>query len=170
MWFDSWSDVLRTVIIGSAAYLSLIVILRASGKRTLAQLNIFDFVVTVALGSTLATILLSADVSWSEGLAALGLLAGLQFLVAFLSSRLPVMRSVITSKPAVLVWQGQLQNEAIAANRLSRSEVLQAVRSSGQGDVTRIAAVVLESNGTMSVISHDQLGDGSALGELGDRG
>jgi uncharacterized membrane protein YcaP (DUF421 family) len=170
MWFDSWSDVLRTVIIGSAAYLSLIVILRASGKRTLAQLNIFDFVVTVALGSTLATILLSADVSWSEGLAALGLLAGLQFLVAFLSSRLPAMRSVITSRPAVLVWHGHLQNEAISANRLSRSEVLQAVRSSGQGDVSRIAAVVLESNGTLSVISHDQLGDGSALGGLGDRG
>jgi uncharacterized membrane protein YcaP (DUF421 family) len=41
--------------------------LRVSGKRTLAKMNAFDLVVTVALGSTLATILLSADVSLAEG-------------------------------------------------------------------------------------------------------
>ncbi|MEX1078342.1 MAG: YetF domain-containing protein [Homoserinimonas sp.] len=170
MWFDSWSDVFRTMVIGSAAYFSLIAILRFSGKRTLAQLNIFDFVVTVALGSTLATILLTANVSWSEGVAALALLAGLQFLVALLSSRWPALRSVITSQPAVLVWHGELQDGAIAANRLGRSEVLQAIRSSGRGDVSMIAAVVLESNGTLSVISHDQYGDGSAMGDLGRHG
>ena len=45
-------------------------ILRLSGKRTLAKLNAFDMVVTVALGSTLATILLGGTVSWSEGVAA----------------------------------------------------------------------------------------------------
>ncbi|MCY7411672.1 MAG: hypothetical protein LH471_01320 [Salinibacterium sp.] len=87
MWFDSWSDTFRTLIIGSASHLTLVLILRASGKRTLSQLNAFDFVVTVALGSTFATILLSTDVTWAEGFAALGLLAGMQFLVAFVSSR-----------------------------------------------------------------------------------
>jgi uncharacterized membrane protein YcaP (DUF421 family) len=71
MWFDSWSDILRVVLAGSAAYAWLVALLRVSGKRTLAKLNAFDLVVTVAFGSTLATILLSSDVSWSEGAAAL---------------------------------------------------------------------------------------------------
>jgi hypothetical protein len=52
------------------------VVLRVSGKRTLAKLNVFDFVVTVALGSTLATILLNSTVSWAEGAVALAVLAG----------------------------------------------------------------------------------------------
>lgn len=56
MWFDSWSDILRIILVGAASYTTLVAILRLSGKRTLGQLNVFDFVVTVALGSTLATI------------------------------------------------------------------------------------------------------------------
>jgi hypothetical protein len=78
MWFDSWSDIARILAVGAAAYLALVVLLRISGKRTLARLNAFDWVVSVAFGSPLATILLSSDVSWSEGVVALILLAALQ--------------------------------------------------------------------------------------------
>ena len=67
MWFDSWRDLVSVVLVGIAACASIVLVLRGIGKRTLAQLNAFDLVVTVALGSVLATILLSPDVSWSEG-------------------------------------------------------------------------------------------------------
>jgi len=77
------------------------VVLRVSGKRTLAKLNAFDFVVTVALGSTLATILLNSTVSWAEGAVALAVLAGLQFLVAVVASRVPDARSVATGSADV---------------------------------------------------------------------
>ena len=87
MWIDSWDAIGRVLLVGAASYGTLVLILRATGKRTLSQLNAFDFVVTVALGSTLATILLSSSVSWLEGLTALILLAGLQFVVAWSSSR-----------------------------------------------------------------------------------
>jgi uncharacterized membrane protein YcaP (DUF421 family) len=65
----------------------LVLILRVSAQRTLSQMNAFDFVVTVGLGSTLATILLSRDVSWAEGVTALAMLTALQFLVARFSTR-----------------------------------------------------------------------------------
>ncbi|PRC43359.1 DUF421 domain-containing protein, partial [Mycobacterium sp. ITM-2017-0098] len=96
MWFDSWADVVRVVSVGSAAYVTVIVVLRSTGKRTLAKLNAFDLVVTVAVGSTLATILLNSDVSFSEGATALALLAALQFLAATIASRLKAGRSVLT--------------------------------------------------------------------------
>ena len=163
MWFDSWSDIVRTLIIGSASYLTLVLVLRASGKRTLSQLNAFDFVVTVALGSTFATILLSTDVTWAEGFAALGLLASMQFLVAFVSSRWQGARALVTSEPVALVREGALQAAEMRKNRLSESEILQAVRSSGCGDLNQVAAVVLETNGTLSVITTDRYGDGSAM-------
>lgn len=80
-WFDSWSDLGRVVAVGATAYVALVVVLRLAGKRTLAKLYAFDLVVTVALGSTLATILLSADVSWAEGVTAFALLAAFQLAV-----------------------------------------------------------------------------------------
>jgi uncharacterized membrane protein YcaP (DUF421 family) len=163
MWFDSWSELARVVIVGTAAYVFLVATLRISGKRTLSQMNAFDFVVTVALGSTLATILLSKDVSWAEGATALALLAALQLLVAWASTRWKPLRRAVTATPAVVVADGTLLHEVIRANRLTESQVLQAVRGAGFGDLSQVAAVVLEPNGMMSVIADKSLGDGSAI-------
>lgn len=166
MWFDSWADIGRILLIGSAAYALLVVVLRLSGKRTLSQLNIFDFIVTVAFGSTLATILLNSDVSWTEGAFALALLAGLQFIVALVSSRLPGFREAITSRPVLLFKDGQVQEADLRRNRLTKSELLQAARSQGNGDLSNVAAIVLETNGKVSIISKQKFGDGSALEDV----
>lgn len=166
MWFDNWADIGRVLLVGTAAYIILIVVLRLSGKRTLSQLNVFDFIVTVALGSTLATILLSSDVSWTEGAFALALLAALQFVVALVSSRWPRSREIITSRPVLLFRDGQVQEVALRRNRLTRSELLQAVRMEGNGDFSDVAAIVLETNGKVSIISKQKYGDGSALEDV----
>lgn len=67
MLFSGWENLLRTLVVGVLAYVSLVVFLRISGKRTLSKMNAFDLIVTVALGSTLATVLLSKDVALAEG-------------------------------------------------------------------------------------------------------
>ncbi len=140
MWFDSWSDLTRVALVGVAAYTLVICVLRVSGKRTLSQLNAFDFIVTVALGSTLATILLSKDVSWTEGALALALLAGLQFVLALVASRIPAFRRFVTAEPSVVLAHGQLRHEVLRANRLAVSEVYQAIRSSGVGDACDVGS------------------------------
>lgn len=63
MFFNAWSDIGRVLVVGGLAYAGLVLLLRLTGKRTLSKMNAFDLVVTVALGSTLATILLSKDVA-----------------------------------------------------------------------------------------------------------
>ena len=163
MWFDSWADLGRIALVGAAAYVTLVVLLRLLGKRTLAKLNAFDLVVTVALGSTLATILLSADVSWAEGAVALALLGGLQLAGSWTSARLPGGRSVVTARPTLLLRHGRPDERALREQRLTVDELRQAARSSGVGGLDQLAAVVLESDGTLSVITTGQLGDGSAL-------
>jgi uncharacterized membrane protein YcaP (DUF421 family) len=170
MWFDTWSDVVRVLLVGPASYAVLVVVLRVSGKRTLAKLNAFDLVATVALGSTLATIFLSKDVSWVEGVAALFVLALLQFLVASATARLPAGRSVVTARPTLVLREGRMLEEALRQQRLTDAEVRQAIRSTGVGDVTAVAAVVLESDGSLSVIQRDSAGDGSALDDVGRLG
>ncbi|MCG7593675.1 DUF421 domain-containing protein [Mycobacterium sp. C3-094] len=166
MWFDNWSDIIRVLAVGAAAYVTLVAVLRVSGKRTLAKLNAFDLVVTVAVGSTLATILLNADVSYVEGASAFALLAGLQYVAALISSRSQRGRAFLTSRPTLLLSRGRFDDAAMRRSRVGEAEVRQAVRASGRGDVSTVAAVVLETDGSLSVIGGDQLGDGSAMRDV----
>lgn len=163
MWFDSWSQVARVLVVGAATYASLLVLLRISGKRTLAKLNAFDLVVTVAVGSTLATVLLDRKVSWSEGIAALATLVVLQYVVAGISAWVPRGHDVLTARAQILLRDGEMDTAALRRSRVAVDEVRQAVRSSGHGDVAAIAAVVLETDGSMSVIPRSSAGDLSAL-------
>lgn len=152
MFFDSWATVLRTVVVGGCAYAGLVAILRISGKRTLAKLNAFDLVVTVALGSTLATILLSRDVALAEGLTAFALLIGLQYLVAFVSVRSQRFDSLVKSEPTLLLHRGRFLERAMRDQRVTREEVVSALRAAGVARPEDAAAVVLETDGSVSVV------------------
>lgn len=154
MVFDSWFGLLRVLVVGTIAYAALVLLLRVSGKRTLAKLNAFDLIVTVALGSTLATVLLSKSVALVEGLAAFALLAGLQYLVAWLSVRSPSFSDLVKSEPTLLLHRGRFLDGAMRAQRVTRAEVLATLRSSGAFEPEQVAAVVLETDGTLSVIQN----------------
>ena len=158
MFFDSWAGLGRTLIVGVLAYASLVLLLRVSGKRTLSKMNAFDLVVTVALGSTLATILLSKDVSLTEGLLAFALLCGLQYLVAFLSVRSARWRELVKSEPALLLRRGDYLRQAMKRERVSEDEIRSAIRAAGHAGVDSIEAVVLETDGTFSVIAKAEEG------------
>ena len=152
MLFDSWAGLGRVLLVGSLAYVSLVLLLRVSGKRTLSKLNAFDLVVTVALGSTLATVLLSKSVALAEGVLALGLLILLQYTIAWLSVRSPRFQSFVKAEPTLLVHRGRFLDHAMRAERITREEILAALRASGTADVGEIAAVVLETDSSLSVI------------------
>lgn len=166
MFYDNAGGLVRVLVVGTLAYVWLILLLRLTGKRTLAQLDAFDFIVTVALGSTLATVILSNSVALAEGVVALGLLAVLQLVIAWVTTRRTAIRHVVTARPALLLRDGQLLPAAMTRERITAESVRQAVRSSGAGGLELVAAVVLETNGKVSVITRDQLGSGSALTDV----
>jgi uncharacterized membrane protein YcaP (DUF421 family) len=163
MFFTDWWHIGRTLVVGSAAYVLLVLMLRISGKRTLSKLNAFDLVVTVALGSTLATVLLSKDVPLSVGLTAFAVLIGLQAVVTWLSVRSPWVAARVKSEPRLLMFQGQLLQQALREERITEAEVQAAVRASGRGGMEAVVAVVLETDGSLSVVSDPQKGPFTAL-------
>jgi uncharacterized membrane protein YcaP (DUF421 family) len=152
MLFDSWAGLGRVLLVGTLAYVALVLLLRISGKRTLGKLNAFDLVVTVALGSTLATVLLSKSVALAEGVLALGLLILMQYLIAWVSVRSPQFQALIKAEPTLLLHRGRFLERAMKAERITREEILAALRASGAAEPGEIAAVVLETDGTLSVI------------------
>ena len=163
IFFNGWSVLGRTLLIGMLAYVSLVFMLRVSGKRTLAKMNAFDLVVTVAIGSTLATIVLSRSVALAEGLLALALLIGMQFAISWSSTRIPWLRRVVTGEPRLLLRDGTMLDDALLDARVTREEVRAAVRSAGIGALGDVAAVVLETDGSFSVIAGQP---GAALSSL----
>lgn len=163
MFFDGWSDLLRILVVGVCAYAGLVLILRVTGKRTLSKMNAFDLVVTVALGSTLATILLNRQVALWEGALALGSLVTLQFVTAWASVRFRGVRRLVKAEPTLLLHEGRLLHEAMRRQRVTLDEVRQAIRAQGTGALELVHAVVLETDGSFSVISRSQHGSGSAM-------
>lgn len=164
--FDQWSTIARVLVVGSLAYVGLVLVLRLSGKRTLAKLNAFDLVVTVALGSTLATVVLSSDVTLAAGIVAIALLVLLQYVVAWVASRSRTLRRVVKSEPTLLLHRGMLIDDRLRRNRVTAGEVRQAVRSEGIGGLDAVHAVVLETDGTLSVIATRSAGTGNALDDV----
>ncbi len=151
MFYDGWHGLVRVIVVGACAYVALVVLLRASGKRTLAKLNAFDFIVTVALGSTLASILLSSSVALAEGLTALALLVGLQYAVAWASNRSRAVERLVKSEPSLVYHHGFVL-AVMRRERVTADELRQAARSQGYADLGKVAAIVLETDGSLSVL------------------
>lgn len=163
MFFSGWDGLLRTLVVGVLAYVALVVFLRISGKRTLAKMNAFDLIVTVALGSTLATILLSRDVALAEGVFAFALLIGLQFTVSWFSVRARWVRKLATGEPLMLFYCGEFLPAALRQARVTEDEVRAAIRSAGLDSLEKIQAVVLETDGSFSVVQQGECGEDSSL-------
>lgn len=152
MLFTGWDSLLRILLVGVLAYFMLVVFLRASGKRTLSKMNAFDLVVTVALGSILATILLSRDVSLADGGVAFALLIALQFAVSWSSVRLSWVRKAATGEPLMLLYGGEFLLSVMRKARVTEDDVRAAIRSAGLNSLDSVFAVVLETDGSFSVV------------------
>ncbi|KAA0017217.1 DUF421 domain-containing protein [Salinicola corii] len=159
--------VLYTIVVGVISYLVLIAIIRLSGKRTLSKWNAFDFVVTIALGSTLSTALVSTQVSLAQSLTAFLLIVVLQFAITFTSVRFRAIKNLVKSQPTLLLFQGRFQQATMSRERVVEAEVRAAIRESGIADVEGVHAVVLETDGTFSVIPDAGRSDSALQGVAG---
>ena len=168
IFFDSWASLLRVFTMTVLAYVSMVILLRVSGKRTLAKLNAFDFVVTVALGSTLATVALNKSITLAEGALAFGTLILLQFIITWLSVRSKSIRELVTSKPMLLLYRGEMLSSVMKNERITVDELCAAARQQQISDLKDVAAIILETTGDLTVIPNLSPGHDGALLDVGN--
>ncbi|AGF98608.1 hypothetical protein MmTuc01_3354 [Methanosarcina mazei Tuc01] len=154
--FNTWSDIVRVLVLGIAGYIALIFFLRVSGKRTLSKLNAFDFVITVALGSTFGSFILSKDISLSEGLTGLAVLIWLQHMISWLTVRSDFIKGVIRGEPTLVYYNGEYLKDAMKRSRVVESEIEQSVRNEGHANLEDVGAVILETDGSFSIIGRSE--------------
>lgn len=152
-WFGaSWTRLGFVVLSTAAVYLSVLIAVRLTGRRTLAQLSAFDIVVTIALGSMVATVALTPDVSYLQGMASILTLLLLQVGVAALRRAWPGSRRFLDFTPVALLRDGELQLRATPWSAQVNEEELRArLRQEGVWDLDEATLVLLEPTGQISV-------------------
>lgn len=152
MLFDEWESIVRLLVFGTTAYVCIIVMLRLSGSRTLAKMHAYDLVVTIAFGSVLSSIMLDSSVSLSTGIVALLLLVVLQYMVAKMAVLFPSWSRLVTCQPVLLAWNGQEITSAMTAQRVTSDDLRAALRQRGYASLDQVSAVVIEADGSLSII------------------
>lgn len=153
MWLEDWHKVVRVLLMGAACYPLLILFLRVSGKRTLSKLNAFDLVVTVAMGSSLSSALNSPTATFAQTGTVFFVLIGGQYIIARLSVAWPRFGGLIKAEPALLLLNGRFLHAAMQHERITEGEIMSAVRGAGHTRLEDVGAVVLETDGSLHVLS-----------------
>lgn len=156
--WDGWEPLVRTAIAGPLGFLGVVAMLRISGKRALSKLNMFDFVITVAMGTILGAYF-TGTVALIHGVFAFGVLLAVQYATTLTASRSEAAASLLMAEPTLLFHQGHFVRRAMQRERVTESSLRGQVRDSSIGSLDLVAAMVLETDGTVSVIPKDQGGD-----------
>lgn len=147
-----WEFVLRAVIV----YVVILVLVRLSGKRTVGQFTPFDMILLVLLGTAVQNSLIGEDVSLLGGLILAATLIGLNYLVGFVTSRSKRADRLIEGVPVVLARDGKLFERVLKKELVSAADFDEAMRQSGCGELDKVKLALLETNGQITIIKHDQ--------------
>ncbi|MCX2476529.1 DUF421 domain-containing protein [Pedobacter sp. MC2016-05] len=165
MFFKDWPAVFHIIICAVISYIVLFIFIRISGKRTLAKLNAFDFVVTVTLGSTLSSMILK-KVPLVEGFVALITIIALQYLLAFLAKNSSKMEDMINSTPTLLFYNGKFILPAMKKEVITEEEIYSEIRKYRLESLEDVQAVVMELNGTFTVVKKSNKVGPSSLDDI----
>lgn len=152
LFFDNIDKLGRIVLTAVTVYVLIVIITKVSGKRSTSQLNNFDWIVTVMIGSLGASTILLKDIPLIEGISSILVLYVMQFLVTKYASISPQFSSFILSEPRIVFYQGQFLPDAMRAERLTRQELECAMRSEGVNNLDDVEAIVFESDAQLTII------------------
>ena len=151
--FGGWSGMLGALVEALILYPYAVLVLRLAGKATVGTARIFDFVSTVAMGTMVGSTIISQSIALTTGLAGLTALVALQWAVAYASSRSARFYRLTTNTPRLLYDGSRFLDGSLAAERITREDVLAKVREAGHPGLGSVAAVVLETTGNVAVIA-----------------
>ncbi|RDW58593.1 hypothetical protein BP6252_13069 [Coleophoma cylindrospora] len=152
------AGILHPIVVGSIAVIALFSYLRLGSNRSVAPITVFDWVINVALGSTLAGIVNGN--SLVRGLLALATMLGFQYITSTLASRFNQRLAwVFQGPPLVVAFRGTMLTNIMKKHRISPSDVNAALRQHGVLNICQVECGIIEPNGKFSIFTTKQLED-----------
>lgn len=150
--WDGWEPIGRILFVGTFTYAGIILLLRISGKRTLARMTAFDFIITITIGSAFGRILTAKSVSLVEALVTFILLVGLNYIFSVLECRSKIFKNLVTAQPTLVFYNGEFLEKAMRKQRLIKQDLISAARKNQYKNLDQVEAIILEIDGSFSVI------------------
>lgn len=147
-----WNLALRAALV----YLLLLLGFRLMGKREVGQFTLFDLVVVLLVSNAVQPAITGPDVSLAGGVVIVVTLLGANALVAQLRLRSPLVRGLMEGHATVIARDGHWLEEALRREGLSEEDCLMAMREHGVTDVKEVRLAILETDGTISILTADQ--------------
>ncbi|GGO97930.1 DUF421 domain-containing protein [Stakelama pacifica] len=147
---------LRGLVLAMIGLAWVILVVRFIGLRAFSKMTAFDFVVTLAVGSLLATAASSS--AWpaflQAGIAIFALLA-MQFVLAKMRRKSTYAQRTVENEPVLLMRDGRFIESALTESRVAKSDVIAKLRAANALQLSKVRAVVLETTGDISVLHGD---------------
>jgi uncharacterized membrane protein YcaP (DUF421 family) len=143
-----------SVLRAAAIYLALMVLFKIAGRRSLAELTTFDFVLLMIIGEATQQALLGDDFSLTNSMLVIVTLIAIDVGLSLLKQRSQWVSQMIDGGPTIIVENGKLLHKRLRHARLVEADVMEAARSSqGIETLDQIKFAILERNGKISVIA-----------------
>ena len=139
----------------AAIYLALLIGFRLFGKREVGQMTLFDLVVVLLVANAVQPAMTGPDASITGGLIIIGTLLTLNYAISFVRVRVPWFNKLVEPSPVVVARNGRWLRDQLKKQELTDEEALAALREHGLESVSETKEVVLEADGSLSVVPVD---------------
>lgn len=151
----SFQSVLMVILSTIGIYVALILFTRMAGVRTFSKMSSFDFAVTVAIGSLIASTILTKSPPLFQSIVAMGTLFVIQMGIATLRET-SFVRNVVDNKPILLMKGSEMLEPNMRKAQVTRDDLLAKLREANVTQFRQIKAVVMETTGDISVLHHEK--------------
>lgn len=158
------SEVVTLLFNATIVFIIVIVYTRIFGLRSYSKMSNFDFAITIAIGSVIASIILNTQESVLIGLFALLLLYALKLVTSYLQSRFGWFNQITSNKPILLMFEGEILYENLKKEKITKDELIAKLREANVMKMSEVRAVVLETTGDVSVLHGEDLEDNLLYG------
>lgn len=156
-WIRNWNEIGDAVLAALLFYVLIVVAVRLFGKRSTAQLNNFDWIINITVGSLAASgILLETVPAFRAALAILTIMA-LQFAMTWMALRYDWVKKLIKASPTLLTHRVEFLEDAMRKTRVSHEEVCAVLREHGIPELAGANWVILETDGKLTVIPKKEI-------------
>ena len=142
---------LNLVVRAVVVFLSVLILLRVSGKRQIGQMGATEFVAVLLISNAVQNAMNGGDNSLAGGLVLATVLIALSSAISILTYRSRFFSALFEGTPTLLIHHGQLIRKSLARERLTESDLKILLRKQGIHDLSEIKTAILEADGTFSI-------------------
>ncbi len=151
----SFQSALMVILSTVGIYVTLILFTRMAGVRTFSKMSSFDFAITVAIGSLIASTILTESPPLFQSIVAMGTLFIIQMVIAMLRET-SFVRNLVDNKPILLMRGSEMLEPNMRKAQVTRDDLLGKLREANVTQFSQIKAVVMETTGDISVLHHER--------------